>query len=148
MEVILTQDVSKLGKENELVNVKPGYARNFLMPRKLAVLANESEKKKLLEVQKQDLRREDKLMKQINVVVESLKSTTFKIGAKTGTSGKIFGAVTTHMIADAIKKQKSISVDRKRISINEEVKNVGTYTAKIELHKEVSVDITFDVIAE
>ena len=65
MEVILTQDVSKLGKENELVNVKPGYARNFLMPRKLAVLANESEKKKLLEVQKQDLRREDKLMKQI-----------------------------------------------------------------------------------
>jgi large subunit ribosomal protein L9 len=148
MEVILTQDVNKLGKENELVNVKPGYARNFLMPRKLAVLANESEKKKLLEVQKQDLRREDKLMKQINVVVESLKSTTFKIGAKTGTSGKIFGAVTTHMIADAIKKQKSISVDRKRISINEEVKNVGTYTAKIELHKEVSVDITFDVIAE
>jgi large subunit ribosomal protein L9 len=148
MEVILLQDVKTLGNESELVKVKAGYARNFLIPQKLAVVADEAGKKQLAERGKQDARREEKLLKQLNVVTEVLKSTVFKIGAKTGTSGKIFGSVTNHMIAAAIKKQKNISIDRRKISIPEEVKNIGTYTAKVDLHKDVTVDISFEVIAE
>jgi large subunit ribosomal protein L9 len=148
MEVILLQDIKTLGKENELVKVKPGYARNYLLPQKLAVVADESGKKQLAEREKQDTRREEKMLKQINTVVEVLKSTVFKIGAKTGTSGKIFGAVTNHSVAAAIKKQKNISVDRRKITLNEEVKNLGNYTAKVDLHKDVSVDVSFEVVAE
>ncbi len=148
MEVILLQDVSKLGRENDLVKVKPGYARNFLFPRKLAVVADEAARKQLAERNKQDARREEKLLKEINVVVDKLKGASFTIGTKAGTSGKIFGSVTTHMLAAAIKKQLNISVDRKKITLPEEVKNLGAYTAKVDLHKEVSVDVNFEVVSE
>ncbi len=148
MEVILLQDVSKLGKENDLVKVKPGYARNFLIPRKLAVVADEAARKQLAERNKQDARREEKLLKEINVVVDKLKGATFTIGTKAGTSGKIFGSVTSHMLAAAIKKQLNISVDRKKITLPEDVKNLGAYTAKVDLHKEVSVEVNFEVVAE
>lgn len=148
MEVILLQDVSNLGKENDLVKVKPGYARNYLIPHRLAVIADESARKQLTERSKQDARREEKLLKEIHVVVDKLKGASFTIGTKAGTSGKIFGSVTTHMLAAAIKKKLNISIDRKKISLPEEVKNLGTYTAKIDLHKEVSVDVNFEVVAE
>ena len=148
MEVILLQDVEKLGKENELVKVRAGYGRNFLLPRKLAAVADESGKKQVAERKKQDTRREEKMLKEITRYVDVLKSTTFKVGAKTGTSGKIFGSVTTVQLASAIKQQKGITVDRKKIILAEEVKTIGTYTANIDLHKDVQVTVTFEVVGE
>ena len=148
MEIILTQDVNKLGKEGELVKVKPGYGRNFLIPQRLGVVASGSARKDFEEKVKQEGRREEKMLKEINKYVETLKSTLFKVGVKAGTSGKLFGTVTTHQLAASIKTQKNINIDRKKITIPEEVKTIGTYTANIDLHKDVSVTINFEVIAE
>jgi large subunit ribosomal protein L9 len=148
MEVILLQDVEKLGKESELVKVRPGYARNFLIPRKMAVVADAPQKKMLAERTKQDQRREEKIGKEIAKVVDVLKNTRYSIGAKTGTSGKIFGSVTTIQLANAIKKQSGIAVDRKKITLPDEVSMLGEYKATIGLHKESNVEVTFEVVAE
>ena len=148
MDVILLQDVAKLGKESELVKVRPGYARNFLIPQKLAVVADESQKKMLAERMKQDERREEKMLKEIAKVVDTLKNTRYVIGAKTGTSGKIFGSVTTIQMAQAIKKQSNISIDRKKIALPDDVSMIGEYKANISLHKDVNVEVTFEVAAE
>ncbi|MBA3647826.1 MAG: 50S ribosomal protein L9 [Chitinophagales bacterium] len=148
MEVILLQDVDKLGKENEMVKVRPGYARNYLLPSKLAVIADLGQKKMLDERMKQETRREDKLLKQISSVVDVLKNTKYTVGAKTGTSGKIFGSVTTLQLSHAIKKQSNISVDRKKIMLPEDISMLGDYKANINLHKDVNVEINFEVVAE
>ncbi len=148
MEVILLQDVDKLGKENEMVKVRPGYARNYLLPSKLAVIADLGQKKMLDERMKQETRREDKLLKQISSVVDVLKNTKYTVGAKTGTSGKIFGSVTTLQLSHAIKKQSNISVDRKKIMLPEDISMLGDYKANINLHKDVNVEINFEVEAE
>ncbi len=148
MEVILLQDVEKLGKEHELVKVRPGFGNNFLIPRGLAVVASESAKKDIAEMEKQATRREEKLMKEIVKVVDVLKESVFRVGAKTGTSGKIFGSVTTLQLSQAIKKEKGFTIDRKKISFPEEPKNLGTYTAEIRLHADVTVPVTFEVVAE
>ena len=148
MEVILKQDVDKLGQENELVKVRPGYARNFLIPRGLAVVVTEGSRKQLAEREKQAGRREEQLLKQLGSVQDKLKNTTLRIGAKSGTSGKIFGSVTTHMITDAIKKQLNIVIDRKKVTLPEDVSNLGNYTAHIVLHKDVAVDVPFEVVSE
>jgi len=123
MQVILIQDVDNLGGANELVNVKDGYARNFLIPRKLAVEASTSNLKQLGEKLKQLQKKEAKLMAEIKSVISALSDGALKIGAKTGTSGKIFGSVTSLQIARAIRDQKGYEIDRKRISIPEEVKS-------------------------
>lgn len=148
MELILLQDVEKLGKENELVKVRPGFGRNYLLPRRLAVVATEASKKQIAEREKQDVRREEKLMKELVKVVDVLKDTVFTVGAKTGTSGKIFGSVTTLQLSQAIKKAKGFTIDRRKISFTEEPKNLGTYTANIDLHKDAPVTVTFEVVAE
>ena len=148
MDVILLQDVDKLGKENELVKVRNGYARNFLLPKKLAVIAGDAEKKMLSERMKQDDRREEKLLKAIVQVEEILKSSKYTLGAKTGTSGKIFGSVTTIQLAQAIKKQSNITIDRKKISLPDDVSMIGEYKANVALHKDVNVEVTFEVVAE
>ena len=148
MEVILKQDVEKLGQENELVKVRPGFARNFLIPRGLAVVADGGARKQLVERQKQSGRREEQLLKQLGTVQEKLKNTSLRVGAKSGTSGKIFGSVTTHMISDAIKKQTNIAIDRRKITLPEDVSMLGNYTAHINLHKDVSVDVPFEVVSE
>ena len=148
MEVILKQDVEKLGIENELVKVRPGYARNYLLPKGLAVMADAGSRKQLAEREKQSGRREEVLLKQLGSVQEKLKNTTLTIGAKSGTSGKIFGSVTTHMISNAIKKQLNVVIDRKKITLPSDVSNLGSYTAHINLHKDVSVDVPFEVVSE
>ncbi|MEO5675648.1 MAG: 50S ribosomal protein L9 [Chitinophagales bacterium] len=148
MDVILLQDVDKLGKENELVKVRHGYARNFLLPRKFAVVADDSQKKMLSERVKQDERREEKLVKAIVQVQDVLKNTVYRIGAKTGTSGKIFGSVTTIQLAHAIKKQSNISIDRKKITLPDDVSMIGDYKAGVSLHKDVNVEVAFEVVAE
>ncbi|MCS6916918.1 MAG: 50S ribosomal protein L9 [Chitinophagales bacterium] len=148
MEVILLQDVDKLGKENDIVQVRPGYARNYLIPRRLAVVADETQKKLLTVRQQQEKRREEKLLRDLAQVVEKLKSTRFTIGVKTGTSGRIFGKVTNIQLAQAIKKQCGIAVDRKKIAMPEDIVTLGEYTARIHFHKDVEVDVVFELVAE
>ncbi|MBA2407227.1 MAG: 50S ribosomal protein L9 [Chitinophagales bacterium] len=148
MDLILLQDVEKLGRENELVKVRSGFARNYLIPRKLAVVADQGQKKMLDERMKQESRREERLLKQISTVVESLKNTKYIVGAKTGTSGKIFGSVTTIQLAHAIKKQSNLSVDRKKITLPDDVSMLGEYKANISLHKDVNVEVAFEVVSE
>ena len=148
MEVILIQDVDNLGAKNEVVKVKNGYARNYLLPRQLAVEGSPSNRKQLEERMKQVKKKEDKMLAEFNTVVAKLKEAPLKIGAKTGTSGKIFGSVTTLQIGRAIREQKGYEIDRKRISIPEEVKELGTYKATIEFGSGQSAEVEFEVVAE
>ena len=148
MQIILIQDVDNLGGANELVSVKNGYARNFLIPQKKAVEANASNLKQMEEKQKQLAKKEAKLLSEINSVVSVLKETPLKIGAKTGTSGKIFGSVTSLQISRAIRDQKGYEIDRKRIHITDDVKELGTYKATIDFGNGNSTEIEFEVVGD
>jgi large subunit ribosomal protein L9 len=148
MEVILLQDILKLGKENELVQVRPGYARNFLIPHKMAVMATEAEKKMFEERKRHDVRREEKIMHEITRIIDVLRNTKYIIGAKSGTSGKIFGSVTSLQLSQAIKKQSNISIDRKKIALPDEVSMLGEYKANVNLHKDVNVEVAFEVVSD
>lgn len=148
MKVILIKDVDNLGAAHELVEVRPGYARNYLIPQKYAIEANASNKKVLEERQKQIQKREEKLLAEIAKVAEVLKAAPLKIGAKVGESGKIFGSVTSIQLARAIREQKGYEIDRRRISINDEVKEAGTFKAQIDFGKDKVVDLDFEVVSE
>ncbi|BDQ11988.1 MULTISPECIES: 50S ribosomal protein L9 [Sediminibacterium] len=146
MQVILIQDVDNLGGKNELVTVKNGYARNYLIPQKFAVEASPSNLKQLEEKLKVKAKKEAAMLAEINKVVEVLKSSPVKVGAKTGTSGKIFGAVTSLQIARAIRDQKGYEIDRKRINIVDEVKELGSYKATIDFGNGNNTEIDFEVV--
>jgi large subunit ribosomal protein L9 len=148
MQVILIQDVNNLGGANELVTVKNGYGRNFLIPSKLAVEASSSNLKQLEEKVKQQKKKEAKLLAEINSVIATLQTGPLKIGAKTGTSGKIFGSVTSVQIARAIKEQKGYEIDRRRITILDDVKELGSYKAKIDFGNGNECQVDFEVTAE
>jgi large subunit ribosomal protein L9 len=148
MQVILIQDVNNIGGKNELVTVKNGYGRNYLIPQKFAIEASPSNLKQLEERKKQLAKKEEKLLKELNTVIAVLKDGTLKIGAKTGTSGKIFGSVTSVQIARAIREQKNYDIDRRRITIIDEVKELGTYKAKIDFGSGTEVEVDFEVTAE
>lgn len=148
MEVILIQDVDNLGAANEVVKVKNGYARNFLLPRHLAVEYSPSNKKQLEERMKQVKKKEEKMLAEINSVIAKLKEGPLKIGAKTGTSGKIFGSVTSLQISRAIREQKGYEIDRRKITIVDEVKELGTYKANIEFGNGQVAEVEFEVVAE
>ncbi len=148
MQVILIQDVDNLGGRNELVTVKNGYARNFLIPGKFAVEANPSNLKQLEERLKVKAKKEAIMLAEINKVIEVLKAAPVKIGAKTGTSGKIFGTVTSLQIARAIRDQKGYEIDRKRISIVGEVKELGAYKATIDFGNGQVTEVDFEVVGE
>ena len=148
MQVILIQDVNNLGGVNELVTVKNGYGRNFLIPSKLAIEASPSNLKMMEEKKKQQDKKEAKLLAEINSVINVLQEGELKIGAKTGTSGKIFGSVTSVQIARAIKEQKGYEIDRRRITILDEVKELGTYKAKIDFGNGNETEVSFEVIGE
>ena len=148
MQVILIQDVNILGVTNELVTVKNGYGRNFLIPSKLAIEASPSNLKQREEKVKQQAKKEAKLLAEINSVIATLTNGALKIGAKTGTTGKIFGSVTSVQIARAIKEQKGYEIDRRRITILDEVKELGTFKAKIDFGNGNETEVEFEVIAE
>lgn len=148
MEIILLQDVARLGSKDDVVTVKNGYGRNYLIPQKLAVIATESAKKVLAENTKQRAHKEAKLKELALGVAEKLKAVQLVVGAKTSSTGKIFGSVNTIMLAEAI-NSKGFEIDRKQISIaDDSIKEVGNYTAKIKLHKEVIVELPFEVVSE
>jgi len=147
MEVILKQDVKNLGDKDDVVNVKPGYGRNYLLPKGFAILATPSARKVLAENLKQAQFKQEKIRKDADAIAARLEGVTLTIGAKAGESGKIFGAINTIQLADALKKE-GIEVDRRRITFDSEPKFVGDYTANINLHKEVKVKVPFSVVAE
>jgi large subunit ribosomal protein L9 len=148
MEIILIQDVDNLGAAHEKVSVRHGYARNYLIPRKLAVEANAANLKQLEERKKQLKKKEEKLLAEVNKVIDVLKASPLRIGAKTGTSGKIFGSVTSIQIGRAIRDQKGYEIDRRRIQILDDVKELGLYKAKIDFGGGNETEVAFEVVAE
>ena len=148
MDIILIQDVDNLGGANEVVKVRNGYARNFLIPRKFAVEASPSNLKQLEEKRKQIAKKEQKMLSAINEVIAKLKEGALKIGAKSGTSGKIFGTVTSLQLARAIREQKGYEIDRKKITLPDEVKELGAYKATIDFGNGHSTELDFEVVAE
>lgn len=148
MEVILIKDIDNLGAANEVVKVRNGYARNFLIPQKYAVEANPSNMKQLEERMKQVRKKEEKMLAAVKEVIAKLTEGALKIGAKTGTSGKIFGSVTSLQLSRAIREQKGYEIDRKRISIADEVKELGAYKAVVDFGNGQSTELEFEVVAE
>jgi large subunit ribosomal protein L9 len=149
MEVILTQDITGLGYKNDLLKVKDGYARNYLIPQGMAIIATNSGKKQLEEMKKQQAFKEEKVRKEAETVAEVLDGLELKVGVKAGTTGKIFGSVNNIVVANAIQEQKNIEIDRKSVLLDDDhIKEVGKYKARIKLHKDVEVEIDLDVVAE
>jgi large subunit ribosomal protein L9 len=148
MEIILLQDVQKLGQKDDLVHVKDGYGRNFLIPRGFAVAATSSARKMHAENLKQRAHKEEKIKAEAQELASKMAGLKIVVGAKTSTSGKIFGSVNTIQIAEAL-KEKGFDIDRKSISLPEDqIKEVGNYKAVIKLHREVKVEVDFEIIAE
>ena len=148
MDIILLDNVQNLGDKNDLVTVKPGYANNYLIPKGFAVVANKGNLKMRDEKKRQDDLRKQKEMEELQKIANSLHDTVITVGAKVGTTGKIFGSVTTHHLAEEIKKQTGHKVDRKKLSLNEDVKSLGHYTAHLDLHDDLKVDVQFEVVSE
>ena len=147
MEVILKEDILSLGYKDDVVNVKKGYARNYLIPQGKAVIASESAKKVLAENQKQRAHKITQIKANAEAIAAKMEGVTLTIGAKTSSTGTIFGSVTNIQIAEAL-LEKGFEIDRKIILIKDQVKEVGNYTAFVKLHKEVSFEIPFEVVAE
>ncbi|MDD4971058.1 MAG: 50S ribosomal protein L9 [Paludibacter sp.] len=147
MEIILKEDVTNLGYKGDILKVKDGYGRNFLIPTKKAILATVPAKKMLAEDLKQRAHKLDRIKNEAVELAEKLKDIVLNVGAKTSTTGKIFGAVGPIQIADAFEKA-GFTVDRKVIVLKDAIKEIGSYHATLKLHKEVTVEVAFEVIAE
>ncbi len=147
MDVILKDFVKHLGDKNELVSVKPGYARNYLIPQGLAVMATPSAKKQLEENQRQAAHKREKELAAYQEIAEKINDTKVQVSALVGQEDKIFGSVTALQLANQL-KEKGIEVDRRKITLPEDVKTLGEYTAKVDLAKNISAELTFEVIAK
>jgi large subunit ribosomal protein L9 len=147
MEIILKEDIATLGYKDDIVTVKDGYGRNYLIPQGKAIIASESAKKVLAENLKQRSHKLAQLKKDAEALAEKLKGIKLTIGAKVSTTGKIFGSVSSIQVAECLEKE-GFEIDRKHISIKDAVKEVGDFTAIVKLHREVSVEMPFTVVAE
>ncbi len=147
MEVILKDDIKGLGYKNDVISVKPGHGRNYLIPQGFAVLANQSNRKMLAENVKQAAHKAEKIKQDAQDIADKLNGISLTIKTKAGESGKIFGAVTTLQISDAL-KEKGIEIDRKKIAFNSEVKFLGSYEVEIDIHKEVKSTVPFEVVVD
>jgi large subunit ribosomal protein L9 len=149
MDIILLDDIDKVGEKHEIVSVKPGYARNYLIPQGLAIVANDTNRGKLDEIKQKEAEELAARKAEFEAIAENLKDKVLKIGAKAGTSGKIFGSVTNVQIATALKDQFNVDVDRRKVVLPEEdIKTLGTYTAQLNMHPEVDIKVNFEVIEE
>ncbi|OYT10392.1 MAG: 50S ribosomal protein L9 [Bacteroidetes bacterium 4572_112] len=149
MKVILKQDIAKLGFINDTIVVKDGYARNYLIPQGIAIQATSQNEKILAEVLKQKAHKEEKIRTEAQTLATSIEAVKLTIGAKVGTSGQIFGSVNAMQIADALKAQANIELDRKKIVVNsDKIKEVGEFTVIVNLHRDVKATITVEVVAE
>ncbi|MBM3420226.1 MAG: 50S ribosomal protein L9 [Bacteroidetes bacterium] len=148
MEIILKQDVPNLGQKDDIVRVKNGYANNYLIPRGFAVLATPSARKVHAENLKQRAHKEESIKLEAQAIADKLSGTSLVIGAKTSSSGKIFGSVNTIQISESL-KEKGFDIDRKMIMIEGDlIKEIGQYKATVRLHREVRVEIDFEIVAE
>ncbi len=148
MEIILKQDIPNVGQKDDIVSVKDGYARNYLIPKGMAISATSSARKNHAEILSQRAHKEEKLREEARETAKKLEDVSLVIGAKTSTKGKIFGSVNTIQISEAL-SEKGFDIDRKNISIKEDlIKEVGSYTATVKLHRDVSVEIPFEIKAE
>ncbi|NOT73732.1 MAG: 50S ribosomal protein L9 [Cyclobacteriaceae bacterium] len=147
MEIILKQDVQGLGYKNDIVKVKPGYGRNFLIPNGSAIIANDSNKRMIAENVRQVAHKAAKIKDEAVAMVAKIGDLTIELKTKAGETGKIFGAITSLQVSDAL-KAKGFDVDRKKITFKEQPKELGEYVAHLDLHKEVKHDIKVNVIAE
>lgn len=147
MEVILKDDIKGVGFKNDIVTVKPGFGRNYLIPQGLAIMADKSNKKVVAENIRQAAHKAEKIKTEAQAIADQIGDMTLEIPARVGETGKIFGAVTTLQLSEAL-KAKGIDVDRKKISFDSDVKTAGEYTASIVLHKEVKHQVKFNVVAE
>jgi large subunit ribosomal protein L9 len=148
MEIILLKDIDKLGDKHDIVKVKPGYGRNYLIPQGLAVNANAVNRKKLDGIIAEEEAKEAARLDDYKAMAAKIEGQTLKIAVKAGTSGKIFGSVTNVQIAQALKEQFDLDIERKKIVLAEEIKEVGTYTANLNLHKELSTSVAFELIQD
>jgi large subunit ribosomal protein L9 len=148
MDIILIKDVNTLGSRNEVVKVKNGYARNFLIPQKYAIEASPSNLKQLEEKLKVQRKKEEAMLAEIKSVIARLSEAPIKLSVKTGTSGKIFGSITTVMVARGIREQYGYDIDRRKIHLPEELKEIGSYKAKIDFANGNEAEITLDLVAE
>ena len=147
MEIILREDIDKLGQRGQVVKVAPGYARNFLLPRRLAVAATEANKKIVEQERQAHLRRETKVQGEAQDLAKLMGSVELTIAQKAGENGQLFGSVTSADLVAALEKQ-GYTVDRKKIQLDEPIKNVGDYKIAVKLHKEVTVELPVHVVAE
>jgi large subunit ribosomal protein L9 len=148
MEIILLKDIDTLGERHEVVNVKPGFARNYLIPGKMALTANATNRAKLEKLRADEAAHEADRITEFKALAAKLEGQVLRIGAKAGTTGKIFGSVTNVQIMQALKDQMGIDVIRKKIELPEEVKVLGSYTATINFHPQVHGTINFEVVEE
>ena len=149
MDIILKQDVNNLGYKNDIVTVKPGYARNFLIPQGLATLATERNRKILAEEMRQQAHKEEKVRNEAQEKANAINGLKLRIPAKASETGKIFGSVNNVQIANAIKEACNLDIDRKQIVLSDDtVKEIGNYKAKVKLHKDVQAEVEFEVYAE
>jgi large subunit ribosomal protein L9 len=149
MDIILKQDVQNLGYADDIVKVKDGYARNYLIPQGLAISASESNRKMLAETLKQRAFKLEKIRKEAEFLAGKIDGLTLKIGAKASEKGTIFGSVNNIAVAQALKEQHDIEIDRKKIMLSSDhIKELGTYTAQINIHKDIKVTVTLEVFAE
>ncbi len=148
MQIILKENIEKLGAKDEIVVVKPGYARNYLIPRGYAIPATDSALKMHAENLKQRAHKETKILAEAQAIAEKIASVSIKLTTKASDTGKIFGSINTIQLSEALAKE-GYAIDRKSISISEEhIKNLGTYEARVKLHKEVSATFNFEVVGE
>lgn len=148
MEVILTQDVKSLGKKGDIVKVSDGYARNYILPKKLGV---EATKQNLYELKLQkdaEERRQQEILDEAKALAKKIEASTVTLKIKVGEGGKTFGSISTKEIAAALKEQSGIELDRKKIQLSEPIKNLGTYNVGVKLHPNVTVDLKVVVVAE
>ncbi|MBK6499499.1 MAG: 50S ribosomal protein L9 [Saprospiraceae bacterium] len=148
MEIILLKDMEKLGDKHDIVKVKPGYGRNYLIPQGLAVNANAVNRKKRDVIIAEDDAKEAARLDEYREMAAKIEGKTLRIGVKAGTTGKIFGSVTSVQIANALKEQFDLELERKKIHFPEEVKEVGTYTAELHLHKGLHTKVQFELVQE
>ena len=141
MKLILTKDVKSIGKAGELVNVAEGYARNFLLPRKLAILADDAAVNALEQKKKNQAVKGEKLLEEAKAIAEKLKNLTVKIEGKAGQGSKLYGSITNQEIADALSKQHDLKLDKRKISISDPIKTIGTFAVPVKLHTDITAKI-------
>ncbi|MGH1433959.1 MAG: 50S ribosomal protein L9 [Lewinella sp.] len=148
MDIILLQDVEHVGYKHELVTVKNGYGRNYLIPQGFALIANSANRARLKELQRREDATEAKRLGEYQDIAKKLDGQVLRIGAKAGTSGKIFGSVTNIQIINALKEQFDLDIERRKVQLPDNVKDLGTYTLVLNLHKEVQPEVKFEVVSE